>query len=152
MSAIPHYVRGHRLALRQVHRAVLRYGHIMPSSSALHVAADRVSHMLRDLSEIEALHKAGDKSIAHTYAEQAFNRRAQFACGYQAGFSLALDIVAGWGLQMNDPRARDAIAEAALWLHQARVELTLDDSGEIKTLREGLVTTLLPSGAEPTVG
>jgi hypothetical protein len=48
----------------------------------------------------------------------------EFAQGYGVGFDQATSIVAHWGHKMNDPAARNAIAEVVKHLQQVRLRIT----------------------------
>ena len=61
--------------------------------------------------------------------------RVLFDHGYRAGLDRAHAMVTAYGLEMNDPNARVAIAEVAKHLARYKVEVTDCEAGQIRTLR-----------------
>ncbi len=63
-------------------------------------------------------------------------KQLDFVRGYQVGFDKAVEIVAGWGREMNNPAARDAIGETVERLRQARLQISSNDGEKMRTLKE----------------
>lgn len=136
MSQMPPFLRGYRQALRDVQRAVLLYGRTISgpvsASSAVLVAADRISAPLRQLRQ------SGIGSVSLEVRKQTLTvstKQTDFVRGYLAGFDQAVSIVADWGGEMNNPAARDAIRDAVARLQQARSQLTNEEGAKTKTLQ-----------------
>lgn len=119
MSQMHPFLRGYRQGLRDVQRAVLLYRKTAsaPSSalSALSVAADCISVPLRRLRQ------SGVAALPEQAREQMVlvsGRQLNHSEGYQTGFNEGREIVAGWGREMNDPDAREAVTDAVTKLRQ----------------------------------
>lgn len=63
-------------------------------------------------------------------------KKIDFVLGYQVGFDKAVEIVADWGHEMNNPGARDAIGETVERLKQARLQMISNKAEKIGTLRK----------------
>lgn len=147
MTSISPFLRGYRIALRDVQCATERYTRSLTRDEApilaLFMVADRIATELWEIrsSKGDALRSLRDSEgrfrghALDTKDLELWLPRVIFGRGYKAGFDRAMQLMTGHAWEMNDPAARIAILELNLRFERVRFEIASDEDGKIRTLR-----------------
>lgn len=147
MTSISPFLRGYRLALRDIQHATERFTKAQKVSEtpvlALFMAADRVAwelsgnrssnrEVMRNIQEAEEEFWSFARDAKDP---QLWLPRVVFARGYRAGFDRGLQLMTEHAWKMKDPAARFGILRLVMRLETIRFEIASDEDGKIRTLR-----------------
>lgn len=155
MTSIPPFLRGYRMALRDVQCATERYTKALTRDEApilaLFMVADCIATELWEIIATELWEIRSAKGYAlKILSDSEWRFRGHvldtkdlkfsltpviFGRGYKAGFNRALQIMTHHAWKMNDPVARIGILEMVIRFERIRLEIASDDDGKIRTLR-----------------
>jgi hypothetical protein len=147
MTSISPFLRGYRMALRDIQCATERYTKALTRDEApilaLFMVADCIATELWELRSSkgdaqQALRVSEGRFRGHaldTKGLELWLPRVIFGRGYRAGFDRALQLMTDHAWEMNDPAARFAVLEMVMLFERVRFEIASDKDGKVRTLR-----------------